>query len=441
MQVEDEAGETADMSTSRRMIDTLYETLKSLRTDKDRSEVMILESQHPDHPESNKSYVAAFPEQVIKAEGETITWFQGDSKVSEKHRKHTWQMVDAFFDETGWAFGYFGYEPSGPDHPGQRTFYRAPDLWFMVPEMLFLVDKNGVEQLKGPPLKIHGNTSSNRSCNVGKLSAEISQEHYLSTIEKIRHLIAEGDFYELNFSYPLEAGFEGSPFELYRSMREVNPVPFACYAEFPDLSICCASPERFLKKEGDRLFSEPIKGTAARGASPLEDEQFRQELKSEKNEAENLMIVDLVRHDLSRVCRPGTVTVSKLFEIQTFGTVHQLISRVEGELRRDTRTGEIIRACFPMGSMTGAPKHRVLKRISELENYKRGIYSGSIGYVTPENDFDFNVVIRSAIIQDGKLTYPVGGAITGDSIAADEWEETRVKAGLLRAVQNLQNVK
>lgn len=181
-------------------------------------------------------------------------------------------------------------------------------------------------------------------------------------------------------------------------------------------------------------MSEPIKGTSARGSNAAEDVKFRNELKSKKNEAENLMIVDLVRHDLSAVCEPGSIDVSKLFEIQTFGTVHQLISRVEGTVSPDMCPSDIIRACFPMGSMTGAPKIRVMKRIGELETYRRGIYSGAIGYMTPDGDFDFNVVIRTAIIDGRRLVYPVGGAITGDSDPEEEWAETAVKSRVLKMV-------
>jgi len=212
--------------------------------------------------------------------------------------------------------------------------------------------------------------------------------------------------------------------------------------DLDEQQIVSLSPERFLRTEGGEVETKPIKGTRRRGTTAAEDLALREELAaSEKDRAENLMIVDLVRHDLSYVCKPGSIEVSKLFEIQTFGTVHQLISRIEGTISDDQRPVGIVRACFPMGSMTGAPKIRVMKRIEQLEVYRRGIYSGAIGYFTPDGDFDFNVVIRSAIISDDKLIYPVGGAITGDSDPEEEWNETGIKSRVLELVQNEEDVK
>ncbi|MEX2435046.1 MAG: chorismate-binding protein, partial [Balneolaceae bacterium] len=198
--------------------------------------------------------------------------------------------------------------------------------------------------------------------------------------------------------------------------------------------ICCASPERFLKKKGNRILSEPIKGTSARSLEPLADEIQKELLMNEKNRAENLMIVDLVRHDLSAVAKTGSVRVSKLYDIQTFGTVHQLISAVEAEVDDHVNPVEIVKACFPMGSMTGAPKIKVMNTIDELESYRRGIYSGAIGYFNPDGDFDFNVVIRTAIVQNNSYIYPVGGAITSDSDPVNEWEETKIKSAMIRNV-------
>lgn len=216
--------------------------------------------------------------------------------------------------------------------------------------------------------------------------------------------------------------------DIYRKMRDVNPVPFGGFIQTDSFSVCSASPERFLKKTGRKILSEPIKGTVPTSENQEEDRRLKEILLNEKNKAENLMIVDLVRHDLSLIAETGSVKVSKLFDIQTFGTVHQLISSVEATALSGISPVDIIKSCFPMGSMTGAPKIEVMKSIDELEMYKRGIYSGAIGYITPDGDFDFNVVIRSAIIQNKKLIYPVGGAITGDSEPDEEWHETEVKA-------------
>lgn len=425
------------------LTDNLYASLKARSVNHQPNDIIVLESQHPDHPESRVTYIAAFPKQRLEIAGDRVVWQKGAD--SSRFADGPWTALRKFKESSGWVFGYIGYDlasSSNDENMENPACNSAPDLVMMEPEYLFRIDEDGVEQLTGEPFQIEGSyMESNYS--IDQLSVGIDKEAYEQAVNQIKHLIAEGDFYELNFSYPITASFDGSPYELYRQMREVNPVPFASYLELSqgELSICCSSPERFLRKRGDTVISEPIKGTAARGSSPEEDEAFRDELKSEKNEAENLMIVDLVRHDLSAVCDPGSIKVSKLFEIQTFGTVHQLISRVEGKVSAQNDPVDVIRACFPMGSMTGAPKIRVMQRIGELENYRRGIYSGAIGYFTPDGDFDFNVVIRTAIISGDRLVYPVGGAITGDSDPHEEWNETKVKSRVLQMVQKQNELK
>lgn len=424
------------MKESQTLTDNLYCCLNNLSSGHRSGEIIILESQHPNHPESKQTYVAAFSSQYIALRGTEIEWKNGDETVETG--SDLWEEIKRFRESAEWVFGYFGYDlavPDGKRDPQNKLYYEAPGLFLMEPTVLFRIDENGVEQLLGDKVEIN-QRYERTEFSVKDVTPAISKEKYIRAIETIKEQIAEGEFYELNFSYPITATFGGSSYELYRKMREISPVPFASYIEFDSLSVCCSSPERFLQKKGTRLISEPIKGTAARGKNREEDDRYRDELKSEKNEAENLMIVDLVRHDLSTVCKPGSIKVSKLFEIQTFGTVHQLISRVEGTIADDSDPADAIRACFPMGSMTGAPKIRVMQHTEELENYRRGIYSGAIGYMSPNGDFDFNVVIRSAILSGNRLTYPVGGAITGDSDPEEEWIETRVKSKVLHMVQN-----
>lgn len=419
------------------LVDDLYSHLKSLPDNHLNRDIIILESQHSDHPESDHTYVAGFSKQYIKVKNGSVEWRTGTELRSVE--EDPWTALKKFRKSTTCIFGFIGYDlavQAGARDPENRSYYHVPDLFFMEPAYLFRIDKNSVEQLMGGDIK-PVKSYKPAGFSLQDVSPMLSKDDYTRTVRHIKHLIAEGDFYELNFSYPISGSFEGRPYELYRSMREISPVPFASYVEIEgdNLSVCCSSPERFLRKKNKKIISEPIKGTSARGASAEEDSRFRDELKSEKNEAENLMIVDLVRHDLSAVCEPGSIEVSKLFEIQTFGTVHQLISRVEGTITAGADPVDVIRACFPMGSMTGAPKIRVMQRTEQLENYRRGIYSGTIGYITPDGDFDFNVVIRSAIISGNKLVYPVGGAITGDSDPDEEWDETVMKSKVLRMVQ------
>ena len=342
-------------------------------------------------------------------------------------------------------FGYLGYDvknyieqlsSSNVDPVG------APDMYFMVPGFLWRYNHHS-----GRGEVIHGELPTEaqigqwidpkEECELEGMKSQTSQESYIQKIKHSQSLIAEGDFYEINLSHQMKAPFKGSPFQLYQKMREVGPVPFGSFLQLDEFSICCQSPERFLRKEKDTVYSQPIKGTSKRGESNDEDEYLKKELiSSEKERAENLMIVDLVRNDLSRIAKKGTVKVPELFAIQSFGTVHQMVSTVTAEAKqKDPVT--ILRACFPMGSMTGAPKISAMKSIEELEDYKRGIYSGAIGYITPDEDFDFNVVIRSAIIKNNYLYYAVGGAITSDSNAQKEWEETQIKArALLNVFEN-----
>ena len=431
------------MKDMQSLTDELYSRLNALPGNHLSRDIIILESQHPSHPESNQTYIAAFSENYLIAKESAAEWY------SKNHPKRVqtdpWKALEEFRQTAGWIFGYIGYDtgrPASEMDAGNKSYYSAPDMFFMEPEYLFRIDKNGIEQILGGKVDLDEEYESGQF-KVSDAKSLITKEDYIEVVETTKHLIAEGDFYELNFSFPITATFNGHPYDLYRKMRELSPVPFASFIELShfDLSVCCSSPERFIRKRGTRVISEPIKGTSARGTDKAEDEQFRNELKSEKNEAENLMIVDLVRHDLSSVCKPGSIEVSKLFEIQTFGTVHQLISRVEGTVSDDKKPVDIVRSCFPMGSMTGAPKIRVMQRIEQLEDYRRGIYSGAIGYFTPDGDFDFNVVIRSAIISGDKLVYPVGGAITGDSDPQEELNETGIKSRVLALVQNEEDVK
>lgn len=399
-------------------------------------ELILLESQQVSHPSSQKSYLAYRPKRIIKGYGNRIIRKESNS-VSE-FTGDPWQAIREFREEgRSWLFGYLGYDLK--NHIENLTSENAelinvPDFYFMEPEVLLLFEDGKLTVLKGEHQ--HNNTNKQKlaSGKLGDLKSAVNKREYLLKVDEIKNRIKEGDFYEMNYSYPITGEYRGDPYWLYSQMREVNPVPFGSYIKGADFSVCCTSPERFLKRTGSKVISEPIKGTSARSDKNDEDDYQKNLLLNEKNRAENLMIVDLVRHDLSRISKTGSVRVSKLFDIQSFGTVHQLISTIEAEITPGTDSTDVLKACFPMGSMTGAPKIEVMRAVEELEDYKRGIYSGAIGYFNPEGDFDFNVVIRSAMIQGEKLVYPVGGAITSDSSPEEEWEETRVKAKTLTKI-------
>jgi para-aminobenzoate synthetase component 1 len=224
--------------------------------------------------------------------------------------------------------------------------------------------------------------------------------------------------------------------DAFFKMNEVTQAPFAAYVQFDEFSVFCGSPERFLKKEGNKLITQPIKGTAPRGLDEKEDELIKEQLRNNpKERSENIMIVDLVRNDLSQVASKASVKVDELCGIYTFETVHQMISTVSCELRENITFLDILKATFPMGSMTGAPKKRAMELIEEYESFKRGLYSGTIGYIAPNGDFDLNVVIRSLTwnAKTGLLTLATGSAITVSANGPSEFEECLLKAEALKA--------
>jgi len=274
-----------------------------------------------------------------------------------------------------------------------------------------------------------------------EFESRFTREEYLATVVALQGHILRGDCYEVNFCqefFSRDAVID--PQSAWFSLSAASPNPFAAYYRVGSSYLLCASPERFLKKTGARLISQPIKGTAPRMLLDQEADLRQHEwlYNSPKDRSENVMVVDLVRNDLSRVCVPGSVGVEELFGIYPFPQVHQMISSVTGELLPGTDWTEAIRACFPMGSMTGAPKNRVVELIDRYERSRRGIFSGAVGYVTPERNFDFNVVIRSLMYNSDTqyLSYQVGSGITFYSDPAAEYEECLVKArGLIKALE------
>lgn len=259
-----------------------------------------------------------------------------------------------------------------------------------------------------------------------------SKKHYLEKLDAIKKHIKLGDIYEVNFCQEFFAEnikFK-DPESFYWKVNEITKAPYSGFIDLENHSVFCGSPERYIQKKGNTIYSQPIKGTAKRGGNELEDAQLKEELQNDpKERAENIMVVDLVRNDLSRIALKNSVKVDELCEIYTFETVHQMISTISCQIKENTLLSEILKATFPMGSMTGVPKIRALEIIEKYEDFNRGLYSGSIGYIKPNGDFDFNVVIRSFIHnkQTNYLSCAVGGAITDLSIPEQEYEECFVK--------------
>ena len=255
------------------------------------------------------------------------------------------------------------------------------------------------------------------------------KEEYKQAVDRMIRYIIEGDIYIANMTQQLTIESEKQPLDVFYDLRKNNPSPFGGYLDFGDYQIVCASPERFLKMKDRHVNTRPIKGTRKRGATPEEDEMLRQELvDSGKDKSELLMIVDLERNDLNRVCKPGSVKVTELFTVEEYATVFHLVSNIEGELEEGKNFADLLEATFPGGSITGAPKYRAMEIIDELEHGRRNLYTGSIGYLTLDGDCDFNIVIRTALHKDGRYHLGVGGGITAESELEFEYEETLQKA-------------
>jgi len=269
-------------------------------------------------------------------------------------------------------------------------------------------------------------------------SYRFQKEPYIETVERIRKHIEIGDCYEMNFCTEAFAEqTEIDPIGQFYKLNTLNPSPFAALYRNEDKWLLCASPERFIYKENHTIISQPIKGTARRSKDAIADEALKQELVNNRKErAENVMIVDLVRNDLAKSCETGSIHVPELFGVYSFPQVHQLISTVSGTVREGIANETIIKNAFPMGSMTGAPKVMVMQLIEQYELSARGLYSGSIGYMDPAGNFDFNVVIRSLLYNETSkyLCYQTGGAITYESIPEAEWEEVRLKAKAMEQI-------
>lgn len=268
--------------------------------------------------------------------------------------------------------------------------------------------------------------------NIPDISSNFSRSAYLSAVERASEYIRAGDIFQVNLSQRFSCSQPALPFTIYEHLHRINPAPFANFLSFPEVTIVSASPERFLRISGKKVQTRPIKGTRPRGRDNLEDRRLAKELlESEKDRAELIMIVDLERNDLGRVCEYGSVRVPELITLETHPTVFHLVSTVEGVLKEDKGHIDCLKACFPGGSITGAPKIRAMEIIDELEPNQRGIYTGSIGYIGFNGETDLNIVIRTMVIADGKIYFHAGGGIVADSDPEIEYEETLHKARAL----------
>lgn len=372
---------------------------------------------------------------------------------------NAFQQLDEYQKMTNdWIFGYLSYDLKNDVENLVSQNYDGldfPELYFFQPKKLFLLKGNTLELLyllmvedemeadvqailnTKIDQEVFTHDDSNKE-HRPKIKLRIHKDEYHEKVTQLLAHIHRGDIYEANFCQEFYAeDSEIDPLSTYTHLNSISKPPFATYMRLSDKYILSASPERYIKKKGTKITSQPIKGTAKRLENPTEDSEIATALQNDvKERAENVMIVDLVRNDLAKTAIKGSVKVEELCKVYTFKQVHQMISTVTSEVSATQNPVEILQTTFPMGSMTGAPKISAMHIIENLEETKRGIYSGAIGYFTPENDFDFNVVIRSILYNSSKkyVSYSVGGAITAKSIPEKEYEECLIKAKAMREV-------
>ena len=350
-----------------------------------------------------------------------------------------------------WLFGYLSYDLKNDSERLQSNNFDGldfPDLFFFQPKKIFLLKGNQLEtrylHLCDDELQedyqdittiVPQQSTASESVVV---QARIDQKKYLEQVQKMQEYIHKGDIYEANFCMEFYAeNATIQPLEKFQKLNAISQPPFAVFLKNNQQYLLSATPERYLRKEGEDLISQPIKGTAKRYEDPVADEKAKEDLASNpKERAENIMITDLVRNDLSRTAQKGSVQVEELCGIYSFMQVHQMISTITSKMDEKYSVIDVLRLTFPMGSMTGAPKISAMKIIEELEATKRGLYSGAVGYFTPEGDFDFNVVIRSILYNQKKqyLSFSVGSAITALSVPEQEYEECLLKAKAMKSV-------
>lgn len=350
--------------------------------------------------------------------------------------------------QKSWMFGHLCYDLKNELEPRLSSAHQPghayPLLQFFIPEIVVGITQDIHEVFIEAP-DPESVMKDILAVDMGKISLpgltfcqRIAKDAYVRTVDALKEHIRNGDCYEINFcneGYCEDVTID--PVAAFQQLNQLSPAPFAACYKLRDQHLMCASPERYLRKDGAHVISQPIKGTAPRSNDPVTDEQLKESLlNSEKERAENVMIVDLVRNDLARSCELGSVVVDELFGIYSFPQVHQMISTVSGRLKAGVPFTDALKYSFPMGSMTGAPKVKVMELIEHYETARRELFSGSVGYISPEGDFDFNVIIRSLFYNETSkyLSYQTGGAITWDSVPEAEWEEIRLKAGGLEHV-------
>ena len=423
--------------------------------------LVFLDSSRPDDDRGRYSYVMADPFLVLTSREQltTLTDSGGSRQIAgdplailrEISGQHHLPAIEGLPPFQGGAAGYFGYDLG-------RQFERLPsiarddlslpELWIGLYDWVIAWDhalRKTWLFATGLPDRASAAAHARvaqilrlleaapavlvRLRSAVRLRSNFTRSAYLHTVQRAQQYIADGEIYQVNLSQRFASPWKGDPWDLYRRLRVVTPVPYGAYLDVGDTVLLSASPECFLRFDGQTVETHPIKGTCRRGVTPAEDERLAAELSaSEKDRAENLMIVDLSRNDLGKICRIGSVRVPRLFAVEGYSHVWQMVSTVVGEILPDRDAVDLLRACFPGGSVTGCPKIRAMEIIEELEPVRRGVYCGAIGYLAFGGAMETSIVIRTLLLMNGWLYLQVGGAVVADSDPAAEYAETLAKA-------------
>ncbi len=426
----------------------------------DRPWAVFLDSGYPHSQQGRYDIIAADPVCTLVTHGEittvtdhgAVTQSNADPFALVKQHVSRYQQVTGDLPFNGGAIGYFAYDlarrlehlpvlAEDAEHIGEMAvgIYN----WAVI------VDHHRQQSMLAG-WGLDGKTRDNLIARfsqlpdlqaqpvfhvVGDIKANMDKEGYAKAFDRIKHYLKEGDCYQVNLTQRFAAACEGDPWAAYQLLRQLNPAPFSCYLNLPEAQILSSSPERFLKLQNGIVETKPIKGTRPRKADEAQDRQQISLLEnSKKDRAENLMIVDLLRNDIGKTCKTGSVKVPKLFAVESYATVHHLVSTITGELADNQHALDLLKSCFPGGSITGAPKIRAMEIIEELEPNRRGVYCGSVGYIGFNGNMDTNIAIRTLVHSNNTIRFWVGGGIVNDSVVDDEYQECFDKAAALLKV-------
>ena len=442
-------------------IDTNLKCFEIFSLFKEEKNNILLDSSKEDSSLSKFSFLGVNPFLIFKSIEDNIEIngekFKGDAflELEKLINKYSLKNIKKDLPFVSGAIGYISYDAGRliEDLPSTaKKDFKIPDIYFVFYDNLIIEDlennkkyisalgilKDSEKSIKELEEKISKGKKIKEEVidfSKNKFYSNFNEEEYIKGVKKVKDYIKNGDIYITNLTQRMWCYNNEEAFNIYKNLRAINKAPFSAYLNLDDFEIISSSPERFINVVSGKVETRPIKGTRRRGDTEQEDIKNRLELEnSMKDKSELLMIVDLERNDLSKVCKPNSVKVSELFKIEEYATVFHLVSNVEGKLKDKISSVKCLRECFPGGSITGAPKIRSQEIIEEIEKIRRGIYTGSIGYFDLRGNADFNIVIRTIVKKDGKAYFGVGGGVTIDSEEKMEYQETLDKAKALMRV-------